>query len=426
MQISKKDRLTELLKSELVPALGCTEPIAIAFTAAKACELLNEGVSNVVVRCSTNIIKNAKSVFVPKTNGLKGIAAAALIGIYGGEASLGLEVLNSVTDQAIEKVNQQLDSGICKVIQLDSENNLDIIVELNGANGHTASARVTDEHTNITQLMKDHKVIFSKKTTSENKDGLSSPLIGIEFGDLLAYAREVDIKEVEEIITRQIEYNTKISNEGLKNNYGINMGSTVLEILGDTVDARAIAMPAAGADARMGGAELPVIINSGSGNQGLTASMPVIEYAKSLGVSREILYRALVLSNLVAIYQRNKIGRLSAYCGVVNAAAGASAGITFMRKGNEQEIGYSVEYVLGTLSGIICDGAKASCASKIASSVQCALIGSTLSLNNHHFLSGDGIIKNSTTETIDGVGRLGKEGMQETDLIILKIMMNEN
>ncbi len=423
MDITKIDRLTALLKSELVPALGCTEPIAIAFTAAKARELLGENVASVVVQCSSNIIKNAKSVYVPRTNGLKGIAAAALIGIYGGDASLGLEVLSTVTDESIQEVNHILDSGICDVVQLESQNNLDIIVELEGISGHTSSARVTGEHTNLTQLIKNGQIIFSKDFSALADEDDSNSLHDISFHDLFEYAQTVDLKEVEAIITRQIDYNTRISAEGIEKDYGINAGSTALSLLGDTVDGRAVAMPAAGSDARMGGSELPVIINSGSGNQGLTASLPIVEYAKSLGTSKDTLYRALVLSNLVAIYQRSKIGRLSAYCGVVNAAAGASAGLTYLRNGEEQQIGYAVEYVLGTLSGMICDGAKASCASKIASSVQCALMGSKLSLRDHHFLSGDGIIKSSTGETIDNVAKLGREGMQETDKLILKIML---
>jgi len=423
LDITKKDRLTALLKSELVPALGCTEPIAIAFTAAKAREMLDEDVARIIVRCSSNIIKNAKSVYVPRTNGLKGIAAAALIGIYGGDASLGLEVLSSVTDEAIQKVDQILSSGVCEVVQLESQNNLDIIVELEGDNGHTSSARVTGEHTNLTLLAKDGQVIFNKDMTVLSVDEPAVSLHDISFDDLLEYAQTVDLSEVEHIISRQIDYNTKISAEGLEKDYGINAGSTALNLLGDNVDGRAVALPAAGSDARMGGSELPVIINSGSGNQGLTASLPIVEYAKSLGTSKDTLFRALVLSNLVAIYQRSKIGRLSAYCGVVNAAAGAAAGLTFMRNGDEQQIGYAVEYVLGTLSGMICDGAKASCASKIASSVQCALMGSKLSLSDHHFLSGDGIIKSSTGETIESVAKLGREGMQETDKLILKIML---
>lgn len=425
MNRSKIEVLTSILRSELIPALGCTEPIAVALASAKAKEVLGEDVRHINVRCSTNIIKNARSVFVPRTNGLKGIEAAALIGIFGGDASLGLEVLNNVTDEDITEVNRLVDSGICDVYQLDTPHKLDIVVELDGINDHTATVRVTDDHTNLTQILKDNEVLLSKEITSLDEADSTQTMNDISFFDIYEYAMQVDLNAVADVIGRQIEFNTKISNEGLENNYGINVGSSVLEFSGNSVETRAIAKAAAGSDARMGGCELPVIINSGSGNQGLTVSLPIVEFARFMETSQETLYRALILSNLIAIYQRTKIGRLSALCGVVNAAAGVSAGLTLLYGGSEEQIYHAIEYVLGTMSGLICDGAKASCASKIAACVQCALLGSKLSLNNHHFMPGDGIIKNSIADTIDGVTKIGKEGMRGTDEIIVKLMLDD-
>ena len=413
--------MIDILKAELVPALGCTEPIAIALASAKAREVLGELPEELTVECSSNIIKNAKSVVVPMTKNLKGIEAAAIVGMLGGDPNKKLEVLTTVTQEDLEETKRLLAEGFCQTKFLQTTEKLHIIVHMK--KGEKSSlVELVKVHTGIARIEKDGVVIFEEEIKDCDANTVDYSVLSV--ASILDFANQVDIEEVRPLLERQIEYNTKIAKEGLRNTYGVNVGSTLLDVYGDDVKIRAKAMPAAGSDARMNGCELPVIINSGSGNQGMTVSLPVIEFGKMLDVEDEKILRALCISNLIAIYQKSEIGRLSAYCGAVSAAAGAGAGITYLYGGNEEQINQTIINTLANVSGIVCDGAKSSCAAKIASAVDAAIVATMISLKGKGFLSGDGIVKDTIQKTIDGVVTLAKEGMQETDEVIVKIMLN--
>ncbi|ABX41634.1 L-cysteine desulfidase family protein [Lachnoclostridium phytofermentans] len=414
-------KMIDILKAELVPALGCTEPIAIALASAKAREVLGEMPDELTVECSSNIIKNAKSVVVPMTKNLKGIEAAAIVGLIGGDANKKLEVLTTVTEEDLEETKRLLATGFCQTKFLQTTEKLHIIVRMKKGE-NSSLVELVKTHTGIARIEKDGVVTFEEEI--EDCDDSTVDYSVLSVASILDFANQVDIEEVRPILERQIEYNTKIAKEGLRNTYGVNVGSTLLDVYGDDVKIRAKAMPAAGSDARMNGCELPVIINSGSGNQGMTVSLPVIEFGKMLDVEDEKILRALIISNLIAIYQKSEIGRLSAYCGAVSAAAGAGAGITYLYGGNEEQINQTIINTLANVSGIVCDGAKSSCAAKIASAVDAAIVATMISLKGKGFLSGDGIVKDTIQKTIDGVVTLAKEGMQETDEVIVKIMLN--
>lgn len=414
-------KMIDILKAELVPALGCTEPIAIALASAKAREVLGEMPDELTVECSSNIIKNAKSVVVPMTKNLKGIEAAAIVGMIGGDANKKLEVLTTVTEEDLEETKRLLATGFCQTKFLQTTEKLHIIVHMKKGE-NSSLVELVKTHTGIARIEKDGVVIFEEEI--EDCDVSTVDYSVLSVASILDFANQVDIEEVRPILERQIEYNTRIAKEGLRNTYGVNVGSTLLDVYGDDVKIRAKAMPAAGSDARMNGCELPVIINSGSGNQGMTVSLPVIEFGKMLDVENEKILRALIISNLIAIYQKSEIGRLSAYCGAVSAAAGAGAGITYLYGGNEEQINQTIINTLANVSGIVCDGAKSSCAAKIASAVDAAIVATMISLKGKGFLSGDGIVKDTIQKTIDGVVTLAKEGMQETDEVIVKIMLN--
>ena len=363
----------QILKEELVPAMGCTEPIALAYAAAKAREVLGEKPDTVKIGASGSIIKNVKSVIVPNTDHLKGIPAAAAAGIIAGKPEKELEVIAEVSQEQIEEMKDFLKNTDISVEYVDNGITFDIIVtETKGES--SATVRIANYHTNIVLIEKDGQVLFEEKVEGEKEEGLTDRSL-LNMKDILDFAETVDIEDVREVIGRQIRYNTAIAQEGLKGNYGANIGSVLLEMEGDNIRVRAKAMAAAGSDARMNGCELPVIINSGSGNQGMTCSLPVIEYAKELNSGEEKLYRALTLSNLVAIHQKTGIGRLSAYCGAVCAGAAAGAGIAYLHGGGYEEIAHTVVNALAIVSGIVCDGAKASCAAKIASSVEAGILG---------------------------------------------------
>ncbi|PXV85927.1 L-cysteine desulfidase [Lachnotalea glycerini] len=414
--------MIDILKQELVPALGCTEPIALAYASAKAREVLGEMPDELYVECSGNIIKNAKSVIVPRTKNLKGIEAAAIVGMLGGNPDKKLEVLTTVTEDNIEEAKRLLERKYCKTSLLDTQEKLHIIVHMKKGE-HSALVELVKTHTGIIKIEKDDKVIFIDEVTEEAINAVDYNVLNI--ADILNFAENVEITEIKPILVRQIEYNTKIAKEGLYHTYGVNVGAALIDIYGDDVKIRAKAMPAAGSDARMNGCELPVIINSGSGNQGMTVSLPVIEFGNMLNVDENKLLRALCISNLIAIYQKYQIGRLSAYCGAVSAAAGAGAGIAYLYGGKEEEITQTLVNTLANVSGIVCDGAKSSCAAKIASAVDAAIVATMISLRGKGFVAGDGIVKDTIQKTIDGVVTLAKEGMKETDEVILKIMMNE-
>ena len=411
----------QILNEELVPAMGCTEPIALAYIASKARDILGTLPEEVIVKASGSIIKNVKSVIVPNTNHLKGIPAAIVAGLIAGKTDKELEVISEVNDSQVNEMRFYLEKDNIQVEYLDSENVFDIIIILKHK-GDTVTVRIKDFHTNIVYIEKNGDVLFEKKDTAEKTVRVDRSLLDIK--SIWDFINTVDIQEIAYILERQIKYNTAIAQEGLTNNYGANIGKVLLKMEGDNIRTRAKAKAAAGSDARMNGCELPVIINSGSGNQGITCSVPVIEYAKELNVSHEKLLRALALSNLIAIHEKTGIGTLSAYCGAVSAGAGAGAGIAYLHNGTYEDVIHTIVNSLAIVSGIVCDGAKASCAAKIASSIDAAILGYHMYQNGQEFKSGDGIVMNGIEATIKGVGQLGKEGMKETNKEIIKLMIN--
>ena len=413
----------QILKEELVPAMGCTEPIALAYAAAKAREILGSIPDKVVIEASGSIIKNVKSVIVPNTNHLKGIPAAATAGIIAGRAEKELEVIAQVTESEIEQMKQFLQTADIKVVHADNGITFDIIVSVYKGSSY-AKVRIANYHTNIVLMEKDGEVLYEIAVEGEKEEGLTDRNL-LNMKDIWDFAMTVAEKDIKETLDRQIAYNTAIAEEGLRGDYGANIGSVLLDTYGDDIRTRAKAKAAAGSDARMNGCELPVIINSGSGNQGMTSSIPVIEYAKEFDADEDTLYRALALSNLVTIHQKTGIGRLSAYCGAVSAGAGAGAGIAYLCGGGYEEVIHTVVNALAIVSGIVCDGAKASCAAKIASAVDAGILGYNMYKRGQQFYGGDGIVTRGVEETIQNVGRLGKQGMKETNEEIIKIMVGE-
>ena len=413
-----------ILREELVPAMGCTEPIALAYCAAKAREVLGRMPERVVIGASGSIIKNVKSVIVPNTNHMKGIPAAAVAGIVGGDASRELEVIASVSPEKVAQMRTFLESTPITVEHVDNGLTFEIVVTVFSGDSY-AKVRIVNYHTNIVLIEKDGDVLMEIPVDGEGESGLTDRSV-LNLADILDFAETVDIDDVRPTIDRQIRYNTAIAQEGLRGNYGSNIGSVLLQTYGDeSVMIRAKAMAAAGSDARMNGCELPVIINSGSGNQGMTTSLPVIEYAKELKVSDEKLYRALTLANLVTIHQKTSIGRLSAFCGAVSAGAGAGAGIAYLQGADLDGISHTVANAIATTGGIVCDGAKASCASKIATAVEAGILGYNMHIRNQNFQPDDGLVGNTPEETIANIGRLGKQGMKATNEEIIKIMVGK-
>jgi len=417
------DSYVQILKEELVPAMGCTEPIALAYAAARAREVLGEVPDKVLVEASGSIIKNVKSVIVPNTNHLKGIPAAAAAGIIGGKAERELEVISEVSGEEIRMMRTFLERTEVKVVHVDNGITFDIIITVYRGNDY-AKVRIANYHTNIVLIEKNGEKLLDIPVEGEKEEGLTDRSI-LNMEDIWDFIQSLDIEDVREVLDQQITYNTAISEEGLKGDYGANIGSVLLSTYGSDIKTRAKAKAAAGSDARMNGCELPVVINSGSGNQGITCSIPVVEYAKELEAGEDKMYRALALSNLVAIHQKTGIGRLSAYCGAVSAGAAAGAGIAYLCSGGYEEVIHTVVNALAIVSGIVCDGAKASCAAKIASSVDAGILGYYMYTNGQQFYGGDGIVTKGVEATIKNVGRLGKEGMRETNEEIIKIMVEE-
>lgn len=409
----------QILKEELLPAFGCTEPIAIAYAAAKAREVLGCEPESAMIEASSNIIKNVKSVVVPNTGGLRGIAAAAAAGIAAGRAEKGLECICEVSPAQIGQIREFLSEKQIQVKVSDSPFIFLIQIDLQRGEEH-ASVRIVNYHTNIVRIEKSGAVLFEKEVAAESEDLTDRSLLNVS--DILDFAETVAPEDVDETISRQIEFNSRIAAEGIRGNYGANIGKVLLSTRPNDAALRARAMAAAASDARMSGCELPVVIVSGSGNQGITASVPVIEYAKELGSSREKLIRALVLSDLVTIHQKTGIGRLSAFCGAVSAGCGSGAGIAYLYGGGYEEIAHTIVNSLAIISGMICDGAKASCAAKIATAVEAGILGYQMYCKGQQFKSGDGIITKGVEANIANVGRLAKEGMRETDREIVSIM----
>lgn len=409
----------QILKEELVTAMGCTEPIAISYAAAKARAVLGELPEKIVVKASGSIIKNVKSVVVPNTGGLRGIEAAAAAGVVCGNENKKLEVLSEIESEDIERIKGYLGQADIKVEYQETGHTFDLSVCVYKEHSQ-ASVRITDYHTNIVQIEKNWELIRDdlkdEKIEKANRDVLSME-------NIWEFVRCADIEDVKETLDKQIECNMKIAREGIRGNYGANIGSVLLKMEGDSVQVRAKAMAAAGSDARMNGCGLPVVINSGSGNQGITCSVPVLVYGESLNCDIEKIYRALLLSNLTAIYIKAGIGTLSAYCGVVSAGAAAGAGIAYLHGGGYEEIKHTVVNALAIVSGIVCDGAKASCAAKIASSVEAGIVGYYMYLNEQEFYAGEGIVAEGIDRTIENIGILGKEGMKETNKKIIEMMI---
>ena len=409
----------QILKEELVTAMGCTEPIAISYAAAKARAVLGELPEKIVVKASGSIIKNVKSVVVPNTGGLRGIEAAAAAGVVCGNENKKLEVLSEIESEDIEHIKGYLGQADIKVEYQETGRTFDLSVCVYKEHSQ-ASVRITDYHTNIVQIEKNWEFIRDdlkdEKIEKANRDVLSME-------NIWEFVRCADIEDVKETLDKQIECNMKIAREGIRGNYGANIGSILLKMEGDSVQVRAKAMAAAGSDARMNGCGLPVVINSGSGNQGITCSVPVLVYGESLNCDIEKIYRALLLSNLTAIYIKAGIGTLSAYCGAVSAGAAAGAGIAYLHGGGYEEIKHTVVNALAIVSGIVCDGAKASCAAKIASSVEAGIVGYYMYLNEQEFCAGEGIVAEGIDRTIENIGILGKEGMKETNKKIIEMMI---
>lgn len=417
-----------ILESELVPALGCTEPIALAYAAAKAKEVLGKMPDHITMRCSGNIIKNVKGVKVPNSGGMKGVEAAAVLGITGGDPSQALEVLEHVTDREIDEAEKLLKAGFCDCVLKDDVANLYIEAYTVCKKTEKSEALVVieDEHTNITHIEKDGQVLFHKEKKEYCQEREKTPdksLLNLE--DIITFANEVQITDVEKVLGRQIKYNTRIAEEGLRNPWGAQVGRVVLEEFGEDVKWRAVAKASAGSDARMSGCALPVIINSGSGNQGMTCSLPVIEFGKELKKSKEEIYRALCVSNLVALNQKKYIGSLSAYCGAVCAAAGAGAGITYLCGGTLEQIENTVVNTIADAGGIVCDGAKPSCAAKISTALQAAILSHKMAMRGLTFARGEGLVMDCPEDTIKAVGYVGRAGMKQTDVEILNLMIGK-
>lgn len=409
-----------ILKEELVPAMGCTEPICLAYAAAKAREILGETPEKVDILASGNIIKNVKSVIVPNTNGMKGLKASVAIGIIGGNAAKELEVIANVTEDEKQKTKEFLETTPMTITHINSQEQLDVTVKLYKDNHH-ASVRISGFHTNIVYIQKDDTVLFESTTIGKPSANLTDRSI-LSMEGIYDFANKVEINDVKEILKRQLEYNKAISEEGLNNSWGANIGSLLLSDYGNDVKIKAKAWAAAGSDARMNGCEMPVIINSGSGNQGITVSMPVLAYAKEYNIEEDRIYRALVVSNLTAIHQKTMIGRLSAYCGAISAGCAAACGVAYLLGEDLETISKTLSNSLAITSGIICDGAKASCAAKIATAVESGLMGYYMCKNNKNFCDGDGIIGEGIEKTIKNIGTLASKGMRETDKVIIDIM----
>ena len=413
-----------ILEEELRPAMGCTEPIALAYAAAKAREVLGCVPSRVEARVSGNIIKNVKSVVVPNTGGLRGIAAAICAGIIAGDAAKELQVISSVSGEERSALKEYLTASPVEISPSDSGLVFDIDLTLHAPSGSTSRVRIINHHTNIVCIEKDGAPLLSLPVAESSEDHLTDKsCLSIE--KIVEFADCLDVEDIRAFVGRQIEYNMAIAQDGIDNDWGANIGSVILKHQGQSLEKRACAWAAAGSDARMSGCEKPVIILSGSGNQGITASVPVVIVAREMGASEEELLKAVAVSDLVTIHQKTGIGRLSAYCGAISAGCGAGAGIAYLRGGRFHAVAHTVVNAIAILSGTICDGAKPSCAAKIAAAVDAGILGYDMYLEKQQFYGGDGIITKGVDKTVINVGRLAREGMRETDKTILEIMLSD-
>lgn len=412
-----------ILKEELRPAMGCTEPIALAYAGARARQVLGEQPERIDVLVSGNIIKNVKSVVVPNTGGLRGIAAAVCAGVVAGDADKQLEVIASVSREKQAELKDYMREVTINISPSDSSLVFDIDLTLY-AGENTARVRIVNHHTNIVHISRNGQVQLELPVEESSEDNLTDKSC-LTIERIVEFADVLDVADVKEVVGRQLEYNVAIAKEGLAGNWGANIGSVILNQQGTADNRRAAAWAAAGSDARMSGCEMPVIILSGSGNQGITASVPVAIYAEAFGASEEELIKAVTVSDLVTVHQKTGIGRLSAYCGAISAGVGAGAGIAYLHGGRKEAVAHTVVNAVAILSGTICDGAKPSCAAKIAAAVDAGILGYNMYLENQQFYGGDGIVTKGADRTVSNIGRLAREGMRETDTTILKIMLDE-
>ena len=411
-----------LLEQELVPAMGCTEPIAVAYAAAVAARQLDGLPEKVSIAVSSNIIKNVKSVIVPNTGGLHGLEAAAAAGIVAGDPDKKLLVISQVSDEEKSRIATYLQEADFRVAESENDSLFDICITLQ-RNDHKGYCRISGSHTNIVRIDCDGRMVFDQEKIADAQQNPEKAMLKVE--DIVAFADAVNLEDVKSVLDRQIQYNMAIAQEGMEKPYGARIGQVLMATRGDDIVTKAKAFAAAASDARMGGCEKPVVINSGSGNQGITASVPVVVYAQALGATQEQLYRALVVSNLVTLHLKSGIGPLSAYCGAISAGCGAAAGITYLYGGKFREIAHTVVNALAINSGVICDGAKASCAAKIASAVEAGILGMDMFRQGSQFLGGDGIVSKGVENTIRNVSHLASEGMRKTDSEIIRIMLEE-
>lgn len=412
----------DILNEELVPAMGCTEPIAIAYAAARAARVLGILPDRLLIEVSGNIIKNVKSVVVPHTGGLRGIPAAAAAGVVAGDPDAELEVISDVTPEQIDEISEYLANADIEIRHADTGHIFDIAITAY-AGDDRSYVRIVDYHTNIVTIRKNEDILLDREIV-DREDGLTDRSI-LTIEGIIDFADSLDTEDVRELFDRQISCNMAIAEEGLRGDYGANIGSTLMA--GHEYDIKYVmrAYAAAASDARMNGCELPVVINSGSGNQGITASVPVVVYARANNKSHEELLRGLAVSNLVTIHLKTGIGRLSAYCGAVSAGCGAGAGIAYLQGGKVDAVAHTVVNALAIDSGIVCDGAKASCAAKISSAVDAGLMGLSMYNKGNQFFGGDGIVKKGVEKTIETVGRLARHGMKETDEEIIRLMLED-
>lgn len=415
----------QILKEELVPAMGCTEPIAIAFAAAQAREILGMEPTYILAQCSGNIIKNVKSVTIPNSGNLRGIEASAILGAIGGDASKGLEVLNDVSQEAIQRTHEKVkDENYCKVELLVSPTPLHLIVKT-VAGEEYVEVEIKGSHSNIVKITKNDEVLFSQPEEEGKYLGVFIDRRNLSVKDIKIFADSVNIEDVKEMLDKQIACNMAIAEEGLTGKYGLGIGKIILESYPNDLFTKMRAYTSAGSEARMSGCILPVVTNSGSGNQGMAASIPTIVYAREKGLSQERLYRALVFANLITIHQKTFIGRLSAFCGVVSASCSSGAAITYIEEGTLEQIRNTIINTLANVAGIVCDGAKPSCGAKIATSLDAALLAHHLAMNDRVYEAETGLVKECVEKTIGCIGRLGKEGMKQTDIEILNMMIGK-
>ena len=412
-----------ILREELRPAMGCTEPIALAYAGAKARQLLGALPEKVTARVSGAIIKNVKSVIVPNTGGMHGILPAICVGIVAGDADKELQVISAVGPDQLPALQEFMARTPVELSRADSDLSFDIDLALEKG-GQRVRIRITNHHTNIIYLEKNGEVLLDLPVVEASEDHLTDKsCLNIE--DIVAFADCLDVEDVRHTVGQQIRCNLALAEEGLRNNWGANIGSVLLSRQGQLLSKRAAAYAAAGSDARMSGCEMPAIILSGSGNQGITASVPVAVYAEALEKSEEALLRAVAVSDLVTIHQKTGIGRLSAYCGAISAGCGAGAGIAYLMGGKAHAVAHTVVNAIAILSGTICDGAKPSCAAKNAAAVDAGILGWDMYCEKQQFYGGDGIVTKGVDKTVENVGRLAREGMKATDKTILEIMLGE-